>query len=56
MLMPISENISLLIKLYKGEQNWTNSSVRVLSTSLYPLEGMVIEVQNLISDWEYTNI
>ena len=42
--MPISENISLLIKLQKGEHNWTNFC-KLLSIPLFPLRSMVFEVQ-----------
>ena len=43
--MSISENISLLIRLQKGEQNGTNF-FKLLSISLFPLRSMVFEVQN----------
>jgi hypothetical protein len=52
-LIPISENISLLIKLQKWEQNWTNSC-KLLSVPLFPLTVMFIEVKNLSYDWKYT--
>jgi len=36
MLMPISENISLLIKLQRGEQTWTNFSLSFYQFHYFP--------------------
>jgi len=44
-LMSISENISLLIRLQKGEQNG-KKFCKVLSISLFPLRIMFFEEQN----------
>ena len=53
--MPISENISILIKLQK-ETKLNEPLFKFLSVSLFPFETVVIEVQNLIQDWKYTRI
>jgi len=47
--MPISENISILIKLQK-ETKLNEPLFKFLSVSLFPFETVVIEVQNLIQD------
>ena len=51
MLMPISGNIKLKKRTELNEILCTP-----YSNSLFPLQGMVIEVQNLIHDRKYTRI
>ena len=52
-LIHVSENIYIVNKLQK-ETKLDERFCKFLTVSLFPLESMVIEVQNLIDDWKLT--
>jgi hypothetical protein len=53
--MAILENIFLLVRLHKGEQNWKNSSVGFYQLYVFPRNYGYCSTKS-IHDWEYTHI